>query len=74
MREELVVSRALSKSLDARDGYTGNHSEEVGSYAVLVATKLGMSPEEITDVSQVALLHDIGKIGIPDSILRKTTR
>jgi GAF domain-containing protein len=72
MREELVVARALSKSLDARDGYTGNHSEEVGSYAVLVATKLGMSPEEITDVSQVALLHDIGKIGIPDSILRKT--
>lgn len=71
MREELVAARALSKSLDARDGYAGEHSEEVSSYAVEVATTLGMSPEQITEVSQVALLHDIGKIGIPDSILRK---
>ena len=71
MREELVAARALSKSLDARDGYAGEHSEEVSSYAVQVATTLGMSPDEVIVVSQVALLHDIGKIGIPDSILRK---
>ena len=71
LREELVAARALSKSLDARDGYSGEHSEEVVSYAVQVASALGMTSEEIAEVSQVALLHDIGKIGIPDSILRK---
>ena len=72
LREELVAARALSKSLDARDGYAGEHSEEVVYYASQVASGLEMTPEEITKVSQVALLHDIGKIGIPDSILRKT--
>jgi len=72
LREELVAARALSKSLDARDGYSGEHSEEVVFYAVEVAGTLGMTSEEIAEVSQVALLHDIGKIGIPDSILRKT--
>ena len=71
MREELVASRALSKSLDARDGYAGEHSEEVVYYASQVASGLGMNTEDVTKVSQVALLHDIGKIGIPDSILRK---
>ena len=72
MREELVAARALSKSLDARDGYAGEHSEEVASYAVEVATVLGLTPEEVAEVSQVALLHDIGKIGISDTILRKS--
>jgi response regulator RpfG family c-di-GMP phosphodiesterase len=72
MREELVAARALSKSLDARDGYAGEHSEEVAAYAAQVATALGLGPEEIAEASQVALLHDIGKIGISDSILRKT--
>ena len=72
MREELVASRALSKSLDARDGYAGEHSEEVASYAMQVATALDLTAEEIAEASLVALLHDIGKIGISDSILRKT--
>ena len=65
LREELIAARALSKSLDARDGYSGKHSEEIVSYAVRVAEALGMTPEETTEVSQVALLHDIGKIGSP---------
>ena len=72
LKEELVAARALSKSLDARDGYAGEHSEEVVYYATQVASELGMTAEEVTRVSQVAQLHDIGKIGIPDSILRKT--
>jgi len=72
MREELVASRALSKSLDARDGYAGEHSEEVASFATQVATTLNLTAEEVAEASLVALLHDIGKIGISDSILRKT--
>lgn len=63
--------RALVAALDARDNYTGKHSEAVVNLACAVATKVGAPDQVLAQIMQVALLHDIGKIGIPDSILRK---
>jgi PAS domain S-box-containing protein/diguanylate cyclase (GGDEF)-like protein len=62
---------ALLSALSARDHYTGEHSEEVVRLAGAVAVHLGLSAEEVREVEQVALLHDIGKVGIPDAILQK---
>lgn len=62
---------ALLSALAARDHYTGEHSDAVVDLAGRLAGRLGMPPELIAEVEQVALLHDIGKVGIPDSILQK---
>lgn len=62
---------ALLSALAARDGYTADHSTAVVSLSVAVARRVGLSEEEVAAVEQVALLHDVGKIGVPDSVLRK---
>jgi len=62
---------ALLAALDARDHYTGSHSEAVVELAGKVARRLGLGRREVGEVEQVALLHDVGKIGIPDSVLQK---
>jgi response regulator RpfG family c-di-GMP phosphodiesterase len=62
---------ALLAALDARDGYTGEHSKAVVDLSVKVARRLGLSEEEVADIEQVALLHDVGKIGVADSVLNK---
>jgi diguanylate cyclase (GGDEF)-like protein/putative nucleotidyltransferase with HDIG domain len=69
-----AVVHSLAAALEARDGYTGNHSDEVQRLAVAVARKLGLERDEIQLIRTVALLHDIGKIGIPDSVLHKPAR
>lgn len=71
LRIEATGVGALLAALEARDGYTGEHSTAVVELSVAVARQLGLSEEEITDIKQAALLHDIGKIGIIDSILNK---
>ena len=63
--------RSLAAALEARDGYTGEHSDAVHALSVAVASKLGLYPREVAEVEAVALLHDVGKIGIPDQILHK---
>ena len=68
---ELTGINALLSALTARDHYTGEHSETVVHLASAVAIRLGLTPEQVREVEQVALLHDIGKVGIPDSILQK---
>ena len=68
---ELTGMNALLSALTARDHYTGEHSETVVELASAVAQRLGLRPEQVREVEQVALLHDIGKVGIPDSILQK---
>ena len=72
-RAELELSgiRALVAALEARDQYTSEHSRTVVRLATAVAERLGLSREEVIEVEQVALLHDIGKVGIPDSVLQK---
>lgn len=63
--------RALAAALDARDPYTAGHSERVSVLSVAIAKALGLPPEEIEVIRLGALLHDIGKIGVPDDVLRK---
>jgi putative nucleotidyltransferase with HDIG domain len=67
----LDTLKALSKAIESRDLYTQKHSELVAKYAVEIAKELGLSTEEIEVMEQTALLHDIGKIGIKDTILNK---
>lgn len=65
---------ALSKAVDARDTYTAGHSERVAEISLLIGKKLKLSEEELKKLEYAALFHDIGKIGIPDSILLKNGR
>ncbi len=62
---------ALAAAVEARNPYVYGHSRKVSAYAVALAEAIGLSPDEVTRVSTAALLHDIGKIAIPDSILNK---
>jgi len=62
---------ALSAAVDAKDHYTRGHSDAVTRYSLALAEKLGFSGSETENLKAAALLHDIGKIGTPDSILRK---
>jgi diguanylate cyclase (GGDEF)-like protein len=63
--------RSLAAALEARDGYTGEHSDDVRDLSVAVAWRLGLDARATGEVEAVALLHDIGKIGVPDHVLHK---
>jgi HD-GYP domain-containing protein (c-di-GMP phosphodiesterase class II) len=65
---------ALANAIDIRDTYTNIHSQQIAEWASETARLLGCSPQEIDDIYWGGLLHDIGKIGIPDSILNKAAR
>jgi len=62
---------ALAKALEARDDETASHSLNVTKYAMLLGRQLGLDEEEMRVLGQGAMLHDLGKIGIPDEILKK---
>ena len=61
----------LATALEAKDPYTRGHSERVGAWSRRIAIALGLSPEDVETIAQAGLLHDIGKIGVPEPILRK---
>ena len=65
---------ALTATIDAKDHITFGHSQRVAKYATAIAQAAGASESEIEIIRQASLLHDIGKIGIPEHILTKTTR
>jgi putative nucleotidyltransferase with HDIG domain len=65
---------ALGAALDLRDGQTGDHSRRVSRYALEIGRRMGCSQTELVSLSQGALLHDIGKLAVPDSILLKPGR
>jgi putative nucleotidyltransferase with HDIG domain len=65
---------ALARALDARDAYTARHSENVARYSVAIAAELGWSPDRLELLRVAGLLHDIGKIGVKDSTLRKSAK
>ena len=65
---------ALTAAIDAKDHYTFSHSNNVAYYATQLATYLGMNTDVIEIIRQAALLHDVGKIGIPEGILNKNGR
>ena len=63
---------ALALALDLRDGQTGGHSRRVSEYALAIAKRLNCSEHQLKTLSHAALLHDIGKFAVPDSILLKS--
>jgi diguanylate cyclase (GGDEF)-like protein len=65
------AAASLAKAVDARDTYTGSHSERVSELAARVATRLGLDPEQVELTRLAGSLHDLGKLAIPEEILRK---
>ena len=72
MSNETILS--IANAVEARDKRTGRHSFRVAVYSMLIAVELGCDEEEIENIRQIGLLHDIGKIGVPDSILNKPAK
>lgn len=70
--KEIVTT--LTSSIESKDEYTNGHSERVANYSVMIANKLGWNDAKCDELWMEAVLHDVGKIGIPDSILKKTER
>ncbi len=62
---------SLANVIDMKDKYTGHHSEEVSRLSVLIGEKLGLSDEDLTALRLGSILHDFGKIGMPDAIINK---
>lgn len=73
-RMSLEVTRAMVAAIDKKDHYTSGHSERVGFLTRLVAAELGVSPAAQQTMEWAGLLHDVGKIGIPEEILCKPGR
>lgn len=68
------VTRALSAAIDAKDPYTVGHSLRVSNFAKTVASQMNLSPAIVQQIRLGGLLHDVGKIGIPDNILNKPAK
>ncbi len=66
-----ATSESLAEAIEKRDPYTGGHTKRVLGYSLAIGTELGFGPEEIENLKLAAVLHDIGKIGVDDAILRK---
>lgn len=73
-REYESTIYALTAAIDAKDHYTFSHSNNVAYYATALAAALGMNEDMIEIIRQAALLHDVGKIGIPEDVLNKPGR
>ncbi len=72
LSEEAVL--CLSKAIDAKDKYTNGHSERVAKYSREIARRAGLSKAEQNDIYFMGLLHDVGKIGVPDTVINKPGR
>ena len=73
-KEVLSIIHNLAVTIEARDPYTYGHSRKVSSYAMSLAEAIGLTSDKVAVVSTAALLHDIGKIGIPDEVLNKVDK
>jgi len=65
------IIRAFAKCIDYKDKYTNGHSFRVAKYTALIAERMGYTGQRLTDIYNIGLLHDIGKIAVPDDILGK---
>jgi diguanylate cyclase (GGDEF)-like protein/putative nucleotidyltransferase with HDIG domain len=70
-RHTQTLANALALAVDAKDSYTRSHCQTVSQLCVVIATQLGLTREQLARLRLAGLLHDVGKIGIPDSILQK---
>ncbi len=69
-----TILRTLARTIDAKDRYTNGHSQRVAKYAKALAKRMGKDEEEQQEIYSAALLHDVGKIHIPDTIINKPAR
>ena len=67
----MEVVSALAEAIDAKDAYTNGHSSRVARYTKMIAEQLGYSEGEQNELYMMGLLHDVGKIGVPDSVINK---
>lgn len=70
----LQTIETIANTIDAKDPYTQGHSRRVADYSAIIAKRLGYNDEEIGRIKYIALLHDVGKIAVPDSVLNKPFR
>jgi len=66
-----AIVRSLAAAVDLRDGYTHRHSQMVSELSAAIAKRMGLPNNDVDRISEGALLHDVGKIGVPDAILTK---
>ena len=66
-----TLANALARAVDAKDSYTRSHSQTVSELAALIAAELNLDAERLARIRLAGLLHDVGKIGVPDAILAK---
>jgi diguanylate cyclase (GGDEF)-like protein/putative nucleotidyltransferase with HDIG domain len=66
-----TLAAALAHAVDAKDSYTRSHCQTVSQLSALIATELGFEGERLAELRLAGLLHDVGKIGVPDAILNK---
>jgi putative two-component system response regulator len=72
--QERATIDAFSKAIDLRDPRTGDHCRRVAMFSETIASKMGLSMIEVTQLAQAARIHDIGKLSMPDRVLYKTSR
>jgi putative two-component system response regulator len=70
----LHVVHTLAKTIDAKDAYTNGHSERVADYSKEIARRFGYSEDRQEEIYMMGLLHDVGKIGVPDTVINKPGR
>ncbi len=73
-RLSLQMVEALANTIDAKDSYTNGHSTRVAQYSVMLAKKMGYEGEKLEQLQYAAMLHDIGKIGVPREIINKPSK
>lgn len=69
---DAAAIRSLAAAVEAKDRYTHGHSERVTEYSLIIADAIGMGTEQVDNLKVAGLLHDLGKIGVPDAILNKS--
>ena len=70
----IQVMLALAQAVDAKDHYTNGHSQRVAAYSAEIARRMGKTQQEQDDIYAMGLLHDVGKIGVSEAIINKTSR
>lgn len=70
----LHIVKALAQAIDAKDAYTNGHSERVAEYSTEIARRYGYTVEQQDEIYMMGILHDVGKIGVPDAVINKPGR
>ena len=74
LKKTMDVVHSLAAAIDAKDNYTNGHSGRVAAYSREIARRAGYSEKEQDEVYMMGLLHDVGKIGVPDAVINKPGR